>query len=51
MPPVPHGRAQWENFTQEQDARFERRLSTLPSSDAPLSKMLAADFKPKPEAS
>jgi serine/threonine protein kinase len=51
MPPVPYGKAQWENFTQEQDARFEKlRLSTLPSSDAPLAKLLAADFKAKPEA-
>jgi hypothetical protein len=51
MPPVPYGKAQWENFTQEQDARFERvRLSALPSADAPLTKLLAADFKPKAEA-
>jgi serine/threonine protein kinase len=50
MPPVPYGKAQWENFTQEQDARFERRLNALPSADAPLAKLLAADFKPRPEA-
>ena len=48
MPPLPYGRTQWENFTQEQDARFERvRLSALP--DAPLAKLLPADFKAKPE--
>jgi hypothetical protein len=50
MPPVPYGRAQWENFSQEQDARFEKRLSVLASADAPLTKQLAPDFKARPEA-
>jgi serine/threonine protein kinase len=51
MPPLPYGKTQWEGFTQEQDARFERlRFSALPAPDAPLSKVLAAEFKTKPEA-
>jgi hypothetical protein len=50
MPPLPYGKTQWEGFTQEQDARFERlRSSALPASDAVLSKVVAADLKTKPE--
>ena len=50
MPPLPYDKTQWEGFTQEQDARFDRvRLSGLPAPDGPLSQVLAADFKPKPE--
>jgi serine/threonine protein kinase len=52
MPPLPYSRAQWEGFTQEQDARFERllRLNLPLGADATLSKVLATDFRAKPEA-
>jgi serine/threonine protein kinase len=51
MPPIPYDKMQWQGFTQEQDARYDRvRLSALPAPDGPLSKVLAADFKTKPEA-
>jgi len=50
MPPLPYGKAQWEGFTQEQDSRFERLRFNVPlAADTPLSKVLASDFKPKPE--
>ena len=51
MPPPPYGKTQWEGFTGEQDARFERvRFSSPPAADTPLTKVVAADFKCKPEA-
>jgi len=51
MPPLPYSRAQWEGFTQEQNARFERLRFNVPTApDASLSRVLAADFKTKPEA-
>jgi hypothetical protein len=51
MPPPPYGRTQWESFTGEQDARFERlRLSTSLAADTSLAKAVPADFKIKPEA-
>lgn len=51
MPPLPYSRTQWEGFTQEQDARFERLRFNVPTMpDASLSRVSAADFRTKPEA-
>jgi len=51
MPPPPYGKTQWESFTGEQDARFERlRLNTPLTSDTPLTKVVASDFRAKSEA-
>jgi serine/threonine protein kinase len=47
MPPIPYDKTQWQGFVQEPDARFDRALAT---PDRPLSKVVAADFKPRPEA-
>jgi hypothetical protein len=50
MAPPPYGKAQWEGFTGEQNASFERaRFSVSLTADAVLTKVLAADFKLKPE--
>ena len=51
MPPPPYGKTQWEGFTEESDARFERlRLSSSLTADASLAKALPADFKTRSEA-
>jgi hypothetical protein len=51
MPPPPYGKTQWESFTGEQDARFDRlRLSSSLAADASLAKVVPTDFKTKPEA-
>ncbi len=51
MPPLPYSRTQWEGFTQESDARFERLRLNLPTtSDGALSKLSTLDLKTKPEA-
>jgi len=48
MPPLPYSRGQWEGFTQEQDARFEKLRFNVPTApEAPLSRVLAADFRTK----
>jgi serine/threonine protein kinase len=51
MAPPPYGKAQWEGFTGEQDARFERVRFGVPlPADTAFAKVLAADFKLKSEA-
>ncbi|HLN31345.1 MAG TPA: protein kinase [Gemmataceae bacterium] len=46
--PTPYSRTQWEDFTQEQNGRFDKvRFSILLPSEIPLAKVSAMDFKTK----
>ena len=51
MPPTPYGRQEWGEFTKDSDPRFDRlRFVGVPTHDAVLAKILAADFRMKVDA-
>jgi serine/threonine protein kinase len=50
MAPAPYGRSQWEDFTQEPNARFERiRFYAPPAADMQLARSAPMDFKTRPD--
>jgi hypothetical protein len=51
MPPPAFFKTQWEQFTGEQDGRYERiRLSAVGNGDGPFSKIAPSSFRPRVDA-
>jgi serine/threonine protein kinase len=50
MAPPSYGPKEWRDFTHDETVRFERaRLNALPQAEVPMSRVTAADFKPRAE--